>query len=79
MAGVLMCDGEILVQKDKCGKEYALPDGGVQIGETTETALSREFKEEIGAFIETKKLLWVKEIFGECIGKKIMALSFIIL
>lgn len=41
-----MRDGKILVQKDKGGSEYALPGGGVQIGETAEAALIREYKKK---------------------------------
>ena len=70
VAGVLARDGKILVQKDKSGTEYALPGGGVQIGETTEAALIREFEEETGAPIEPKKLLWIQENFWEYNGKK---------
>ena len=39
-------DGKILVQKDKGCSEYALPGGSVQIGETAEAALIREYKKK---------------------------------
>lgn len=70
VAGVLVRDGKILVQKDNGGHEYALPGGSVQIGETTEAALIREYQEETGAEIEVKKLLWTEENFWEYNGKK---------
>lgn len=61
VAGVLMRDGKIL---------YALPGGGVQIGETAEAALIREYQEKISVEIEAKKLLWTEENFWEYNGKK---------
>lgn len=36
--GGLIRDGKILVQRDRDGQEYALPDGHVKIGETLKDA-----------------------------------------
>ena len=59
--GVLINDGKILVQRDLNGNEYALPGGHIRIGETLETGLIREFKEETGADIKCSRLLWSEE------------------
>lgn len=46
VAGVLICGGKILVQRDHDGNEYALPGGHLKYDETLEAALIREYKEE---------------------------------
>ena len=63
VAGVLLRDGKLLVQRDKNGAEYALPGGHVQMGEETKDALKREIYEETGARITAKRLLWTEECF----------------
>lgn len=74
--GVLVRDNKILVQRDREGSEYALPGGHVKIGETTEDALIREFKEETGADIKCVRFLWTEECFWEWKGKQAHNISF---
>ncbi len=74
--GVLLKDGKILVQRDSDGNEYALPGGHVKIGETLEDGLVREYKEETGADIVCKRLLWSEECFWEWNGKKAHNIAF---
>ena len=74
--GVLLKDGKILVQRDADGNEYALPGGHVNIGETLEDGLVREYKEETGADIVCKRLLWSEECFWEWNGKKAHNIAF---
>lgn len=74
--GVLVRDGKILVQRDRDGNEYALPGGHIQIGETLEAGLIREYKEETGADISCLRMLWSEECFWEWKGKKAHNLSF---
>ncbi|MDE6847136.1 MAG: NUDIX domain-containing protein [Lachnospiraceae bacterium] len=47
----------MVVQRDKSGSEYAIPGGHVKVGETTEEALIREYKEETGADVKCERLL----------------------
>ena len=75
-AGILIRDGKILVQRDRNGSEYALPGGHVKLGETSESCLVREFKEETGADIQCKRLIWTEECFFQWNGKKVHNLSF---
>jgi len=75
-AGVLMKNEKLLVQREKTGTEYALPGGLVEIGEVSEQALIRRFKEEIGADIICDKILWVDESFWEWNGKKAHTITF---
>lgn len=75
-AGVLIQDDMILVQRDRDGKEYALPGGHVRIGETTADALIREYKEETGADIRCRRLLWTEECFWNWDGRDAHNISF---
>jgi len=59
--GVLLRNNKILVQCDD--NVYALPGGHVKIGETSEETLIREYKEETGADILCKRLMWIEETF----------------
>ena len=74
--GVLVRDGKLLVQRDRDGNEYALPGGHVKIGETTADGLVREYREETGAGICVKKLLWTEECFWEWNGTQAHNIAF---
>lgn len=74
--GVLLKDGKILVQRDANGNEYALPGGHIKIGETLEDGLVREYKEETGADIVCKRMLWSEECFWKWNGKKAHNIAF---
>lgn len=62
-AGILLCDGKILLQREMAGKEFALPGGHVNFGETGAQAVVREFMEEVGQKILPERLVWVEENF----------------
>ncbi|MCH5279788.1 MAG: NUDIX domain-containing protein [Christensenellaceae bacterium] len=74
--GVLIKDDMILVQRDKGGTEYALPGGHVRIGETTVDGLIREYKEETGADIKCRRLLWIEECFWNWNGRDAHNIAF---
>lgn len=63
VAGVLIHDGRILLQRTPDDPAYAYPGGHVSFGETSQAALIREFQEEAGIDIQVNKLLWVGEVF----------------
>ena len=63
VAGVLIRDGEVLLQRTPDDPGYAFPGGHVSFGETSQEALVREFKEEIGWDIHPVRPLWVGENF----------------
>lgn len=61
IAGILIRDRKILLQKPIGDEGYSIPGGHVSFGETSEQALIREFREEIGADIATDRLILVGE------------------
>ncbi|MCL2462594.1 MAG: NUDIX hydrolase [Defluviitaleaceae bacterium] len=63
VAGILLRDEKILLQKPADDPGFAVPGGHVALGETNEQTLIREFKEEIGADISAGPLKWVAENF----------------
>ena len=63
VAGILINDNKILLQKPIDDDGYAFPGGHVAFSETNAETLIREFKEEIGMDIIVKKLKWVAEVF----------------
>ena len=63
VAGILLREGKILLQKPINDTGYAIPGGHVEFGETNAQTLEREFREEIGAEITVGSLKWVAEIF----------------
>ena len=60
VTGVLIEDDEILVVKQKVSesRNWSLPGGRLERGETLEQALKREIKEETGLIVEVVKLLY---------------------
>lgn len=76
VVGVLVKNGKIFVQREQNGNEYALPGGHIQIGETLEEGLIREYKEETGTEIICRRMLWSEECFFEWNGKQTHNLSF---
>lgn len=74
--GVLIKNNKILVQRDKDGTDYALPGGHVKIGENSIDSLIREYKEETGADIICKRLIWVEECFWEWNKTKTQTIAF---
>jgi len=76
VAGILVRDGKLLVQRDRDGNEYALPGGHVGIGEVMSEALIREFREETGADVCCRKLLWSEECFWTWKSRKAHNIAF---
>ena len=63
VAGIVINNGKVLLQKTTDDDAYAFPGGHVELGETNEETLIREFAEEIGANVAVKELKWVAEVF----------------
>lgn len=74
--GVLIRDNKLLVQRDRDGAEYALPGGHVRVGESSLESLIREYREETGAEIVCKRLLWAEESFWAWNGRNTSTIAF---
>lgn len=61
--GILRRGRSILVHRLPKLDQFAIPGGGVELGETFASALSREFREETGLEVRPIRLLDVKESF----------------
>lgn len=69
VAGILIRNGKVLLQRPTDDPGYAFPGGHVSFGETNEETLIREFKEEIATDIKVGGLQWIAEIFFPWGGK----------
>lgn len=59
--GLLIEDGKLLLKRHPLIDKFEFPGGGVEINETIEEALVREFNEETGILIRPKKLIAVRD------------------
>lgn len=69
VAGILIRDGKVLLQRPDNETGYAFPGGHVALGETNAQTLIREFAEETGLGITVERLQWVAEIFFPWAGR----------
>lgn len=75
--GILIHDNKILLVKIHKNTFYCLPGGHVKLGEDTESAIMREFKEETGYTVRINKLIAITEnFFTRKTKKRIHELGF---
>jgi 8-oxo-dGTP pyrophosphatase MutT (NUDIX family) len=79
VAGLLIQNDHILVQRAVGDDFWALPGGRAEIGETSEQTLIREMQEEISRDITISRLLFSVESFFEWRGKSVHEFSLIYL
>ena len=70
VAGVVIKNDKVLLQRSVGTRDYAFPGGHVSVGEENAECIKREFKEEINAEVDVEELLWVGEIFFPWGSKK---------
>lgn len=63
VAGVIVQNGRVLMQKEPHDDGHAFPGGHVTLGETHAQTLRREFQEELHADISVGRLMAVGEVF----------------
>ncbi len=77
--GILVHGDRVLMQEGedgRGGKQYALPGGHLEFGETLALCMSRELYEETGLNVEADKLVYVHENFYTLKGVKTHELGF---
>ena len=64
VTGILIENDELLIVKQKLSdsRDWSLPGGRLERGETLEQGLKREFKEETGLDVEVVKLLYLCDV-----------------
>ena len=63
VGGVAVNLGRVLLHRSEHEDFWAVPGGRIEVGETSEQALKREMREELGAEVGVGRLLWVVENF----------------
>lgn len=64
VAGIVIYNNKILLQRAIKTGAWVLPGGRGEINETSEKTLIREIREELGADINIKRLVWIIENFN---------------
>lgn len=77
VAGYITCKDKMLLQKGLKSGHYNLVGGRLQFGETTDEALKREIKEELGIEIKTATLMHIAENFFEWQGRHAHEIDFV--
>lgn len=62
-AGILIQNEHVLFHRHKDDSYWALPGGGVEIGESTKESIMREWKEELGEKVTVKATAFIVEQF----------------
>lgn len=63
VCAMMISDGKILAMRDDRSPFYYLPGGRVGLGETAESAVIREVREEIGVTPKIIRPLWLNQAF----------------
>ena len=69
VAGVVRHKDRLLVMKEEQTPHWYLPGGRVNLNESAEAALRREFQEELGLPVTLQRPLWLAESFFVLEGK----------
>lgn len=63
VAAVIVHSNKLLAQKNVETNEYYLPGGRINYGESSEEAIIREIREELGITVTDYSSLWINECF----------------
>lgn len=70
VAAIIVHEGRILVMQDEGIPHDYLPGGRVHLGETAESALARELREELNIDLPPHRLLFMAESFFTLMGTR---------
>ena len=70
VAGLAVDGDRVLLHRAEIDDFWSLPGGRVEAGESSQRALVREMREEIGVDVVVGRLLWVAENFFEYAGDR---------
>src|SRR5699024_6202036 len=76
-SGLLKKENKLLLHKKLGDDSYALVGGRIKTNEDSETAVCREYQEELAITIEVNSLLWVVENFYQYGEQKIHEILFV--
>jgi ADP-ribose pyrophosphatase YjhB (NUDIX family) len=76
VAAVIIRDNKILLHVQNDVDYWTLPGGRCEFGESSETAIRREVREELNTDCTVETLLWVVENFFQHEGKRYHEISF---
>ncbi|MDO4740822.1 MAG: NUDIX hydrolase [Eubacteriales bacterium] len=78
VTGVLIEDGKILLVQQKLSEKrnWSLPGGKLECGETLEQGLVREMKEETGLDVEIDRLMYVCD--ANASGNRLLHITFLL-
>lgn len=63
VCAMIISDGKILAMHDERSPYFYLPGGRVRMGETSEDAVIREVREELGIIAKIARPLWLNQAF----------------
>ena len=75
-AGIMIENGHVLLHKQVDDSYWALPGGGIELGESSEETIVREMKEELGYDVEVERTVWMAETFFEHRGDAMHEVAF---
>lgn len=78
VTGILVENSQMLIVKQKLSeaREWSLPGGRLERGETLAWALKREFKEETGLDVQVEKLLYLCDV--DASSRTILHITFLV-
>lgn len=76
VAGVWLYKKHVLLHREAKDFHWSLPGGRVKVGEDSQTAIQREFEEELGLKANVGKLIWSVENFFEYNRNKYHEIGF---
>ncbi|SFK10175.1 ADP-ribose pyrophosphatase YjhB, NUDIX family [Halobacillus dabanensis] len=75
-AAIMIEKGHVLLHRQVDDSFWALPGGGIELGEASEETVVREMKEELGYDVEVVRTVWIAETFFKHRGDAMHEVAF---